>query len=77
MTVHITDVDEIVDRPPADFDKNASTADLQWEQSDLEGDVSEVGFLIRQLTDFIDKAETRISEIEDELEAREDTSVTA
>jgi hypothetical protein len=62
-------IDEIVDQLDA-FDESDPTETLREAKSALEDDVDEVETLIDELHKFICDAETRISEIDDELDAR-------
>jgi hypothetical protein len=71
MSVYYIDAEDIVD-PVDDSDvETASTESLKGEQSDLETDIRDLEWLIRQLNEHIGDAQMRLSQIEDEICARE------
>jgi hypothetical protein len=70
MSTYVNSADAIVDSIELFLDTDDSTESLQEQKEQLEEDVLEVGSLICELQDWHREAEGRISEIDDELEAR-------
>jgi hypothetical protein len=70
MTVHISDVEDVVEPLSPDFGWDDTTEDLQNLKADLEDDLETVGDLVGGLLDFIYGAQDRVREIEDVLDER-------
>jgi hypothetical protein len=70
MATYVSGVDAVVDSVELFLDTDDSTENLREQKEALEDDALEIGPLISELQDWLGEAEDRISEIDDELEAR-------
>jgi hypothetical protein len=69
--IYIYATNEIVD-PLDDFDEDATSESLRGQRDDIEGDINTIEDLITGLRDFLYEARKRVSEIDHELDNRDD-----